>query len=526
MSKASVYWKSAWAALVAVLCILALAICIAPRDAYADGDDADILLGMYPIGAAGGTNNVYGSYDGGTFYRLASVYESAEGQSYMDNHYAQSCTSIIYHDGYFWALSGWGQAEDLFWPLISYSKDLVHWTHPEADKLLASGSTHGIPLETMPYIGPDKSIEAGKFEVVAPEWSITANGDIYIVFTAGYYGEWHGEATVDQMQAYTVRVSTLSAKDGTPDGDSGYLWPNQLKFVVDGAAKKLEFSNYENANYIDGQLFSDGGTDYLIIKRDGLKNQLYKTNNIADPKAWTHVNEEVTFGYEGPCMVKFNDKYRLYTDGVTGTRPNGVRVAVSDSLEKAGSWGEPNPPMFIDENDQQLVARHGSVITLKAGTPEWQVAKNLLDNQKRTVSGFMCRVYNPNSGEHFYTADGTESGYLASVGWNYEGKGWLAPSKNDKPVYRLYSGTDHHYTMSEEEKDWLVSVGWSYEGVGWYSAGEDGAPLYRQFNPNVDPTASFNNSGSHNYTTSKEENDSLVAVGWNAEGIGWYGLGS
>ena len=49
-------------------------------------------------------------------------------------------------------------------------------------------------------------------------------------------------------------------------------------------------------------------------------------------------------------------------------------------------------------------------------------------------------------------------------------------------------------------------------------------PLYRQFNPNVNPRASRNNSGSHNYTTSKAENDKLVSLGWKAEGIGWYGL--
>ena len=136
----------------------------------------------------------------------------------------------------------------------------------------------------------------------------------------------------------------------------------------------------------------------------------------------------------------------------------------------------------------------------------------------------MFRLYNPNSGEHFYTAVAAERDNIVAAGWNYEGKGWTAPETSDKPVYRLYSGTDHHYTTNLEEKDWLVEVGWSYEGIGWYSAGEDGVPLYRQFNPNVDPTAPFNNSGSHNYTTDKAENDWLVSIGWQPEGIGWYGL--
>ena len=136
----------------------------------------------------------------------------------------------------------------------------------------------------------------------------------------------------------------------------------------------------------------------------------------------------------------------------------------------------------------------------------------------------MHRLYNPNSGEHFYTASAKERDDVVAAGWRYEGVGWTAPVKSNSPVYRLYSGTDHHYTTSKAERDHLVSVGWKYEGVGWYSDDAKGVPLYRQFNPNVEPSAPRNNSGSHNYTTSKAENDHLVSVGWRAEGIGWYGM--
>ncbi len=30
----------------------------------------------------------------------------------------------------------------------------------------------------------------------------------------------------------------------------------------------------------------------------------------------------------------------------------------------------------------------------------------------------------------------------------------------------------------------------------------------------------------HNYTTSLSENNWLVSIGWQAEGIGWYGVGT
>jgi hypothetical protein len=136
----------------------------------------------------------------------------------------------------------------------------------------------------------------------------------------------------------------------------------------------------------------------------------------------------------------------------------------------------------------------------------------------------MYRLYNPWSGEHFYTSSASERDAIVASGWKYEGVGWTAPAESSKPVYRLYSGTDHHYTMDAGERDYLVSAGWKYEGIGWYSDEAEGTPLYRQYNPYVDPNAATNNSGSHNYTTSRTENDALVRAGWKAEGIAWYGL--
>ena len=132
----------------------------------------------------------------------------------------------------------------------------------------------------------------------------------------------------------------------------------------------------------------------------------------------------------------------------------------------------------------------------------------------------MYRLYNTNSGEHFYTSDANERNYLAGIGWNYEGIGWIAPASSNTPVYRLYNsyGGEHHYTTNLAERDMLISAGWSDEGIGWYSDDEQTVPLYRQYNPNA-----FANN--HNYTTSLAENDWLVSLGWRAEDIGWYGVG-
>lgn len=132
----------------------------------------------------------------------------------------------------------------------------------------------------------------------------------------------------------------------------------------------------------------------------------------------------------------------------------------------------------------------------------------------------MHRLYNPNSGEHFYTQNIAERDYLDRIGWNYEGIGWYAPKNSSDPVYRLYNPNagDHHYTLDSNEKDVLVSLGWKYEGIGWYSANKrTGQPLHRQYNPNAV-------AGCHNFTVDTKERDYLVSVGWHDEDIAWHGV--
>ena len=131
----------------------------------------------------------------------------------------------------------------------------------------------------------------------------------------------------------------------------------------------------------------------------------------------------------------------------------------------------------------------------------------------------MRRLYNPNSGEHFYTQSTKEMIGLVKAGWRYEGTGWHAPSSSSTPVYRLYNPNagDHHYTTSAEERDQLVEEGWNDEGIGWYSDDAESTPVYRLYNPNA-------KAGAHHYTTSAKERDGLVKKGWQDEGVGWYAL--
>lgn len=131
----------------------------------------------------------------------------------------------------------------------------------------------------------------------------------------------------------------------------------------------------------------------------------------------------------------------------------------------------------------------------------------------------LYRIYNPNSGEHFYTTSAEERNNLCGgkrAGWSYEGVLVVTP-ESGVPVFRLYNPNagDHHYTSSEEERDFLVSVGWNFEGTGFMADPDQAVPLYRQYNPNAI-------AGAHNYTSSTEERDGLVSLGWRDEQIGWY----
>lgn len=203
---------------------------------------------------------------------------------------------------------------------------------------------------------------------------------------------------------------------------------------------------------------------------------------------------------------------------------------------------------FDPDNATQAVNGqfNGDAFTLKNGADAGSYQYNTKDAAGDLMpvavvkANLMNRLYNPNSGEHFYTKDNHEKDELVKLDWKYEGIGWVAPEENEgttQPVYRLYNPNagDHHYTLNPEERDALVSFGWKAEGIGWYSPkdttnftttqtglGADVAipaqALLREYNPNAKA------AGAHNYTLNEAENDYLVSIGWIPEGTAWNAL--
>lgn len=166
------------------------------------------------------------------------------------------------------------------------------------------------------------------------------------------------------------------------------------------------------------------------------------------------------------------------------------------------------------EEEQQVISANGvEKKSENAGAAEKASDPELAGNRQ---SFPMYRLYNPNSGEHFYTASKGEAVFVRNAGWNYEGIGWYAPDSGT-PVYRVYNPNagDHHYTTNVGEKNHLVSLGWRDEGIKFYSSDNHEERLTRQYNPNA-------RAGSHNYTTNQAEANFLVKAGWRDEGTAWY----
>ena len=128
----------------------------------------------------------------------------------------------------------------------------------------------------------------------------------------------------------------------------------------------------------------------------------------------------------------------------------------------------------------------------------------------------MYRVYNPNNGEHLFTANKKEYDHLSKIGWNGEDIAWIAPKaslEGATAMTRMYdkNSGEHHYTKNEKEIKALEDLGWTNEGKKWATAAKNENVIHRLYNPNE------TRAGRHHYTLNDKEKDHLDSIGWNWE---------
>lgn len=197
------------------------------------------------------------------------------------------------------------------------------------------------------------------------------------------------------------------------------------------------------------------------------------------------------------------------------------------TAQKAGTATVALTYMLSSDFKKELLSKYPDAWTNIAptsyGSPDFMYAKYSNQTFYVTIKEHtvpLYRMYNPNSGEHFYTENSFERDSLVKTGWNYEGISEESPIKTvyNQAVYRVYNPNagDHFYTENKAEVAHLVSLGWRAEGIAFYSSTSTQTPIYRLYNPNA-------TVGTHFYTQSSAERDSLVRAGWNYEGTAWYG---
>jgi len=136
------------------------------------------------------------------------------------------------------------------------------------------------------------------------------------------------------------------------------------------------------------------------------------------------------------------------------------------------------------------------------------------------------RLYNANNGDHLLTKNKNEKNKVAAAGWKvettpkkeYGRAAFYVPVQEDsagkKQVYRIYNPNsgEHFYTTNKAEADYAVKKGWKHEtnkDYTWVSEGD--VKVYREFNPNN------RTAGSHNFTTDLQEHKNVVKAGWRDE---------
>lgn len=301
--------------------------------------------------------------------------------------------------------------------------------------------------------------EAERVRALAAEMQRQA-GDQIIVGDASI--NWYASDMFSKISNPGIPVIELHMDSASPDARGGHV-------IIDGDLSP-DSDDTNLANFISG--FFPGRANTLV-RRNDLRNC-----NVCARRGINYRLMECGFISNRGDLDKFNGNIGALAAGILEVFGIGTQPAPEPA---------PEPP----QEDPKFY-------------PPAQVA-----------GATVKRIYNPNTGEHFFTADSTEADALAELGWDVEGDAWNNNS-GVRMIYRLmnpYSGF-HMFTISHGEACHMVDGGWKYEGVaGFASAVKNESPVYRVFNQGADQ---------HLFTRDANEAASLIKDGWVDEGVAFY----
>ncbi|MEY8515248.1 hypothetical protein [Lactococcus taiwanensis] len=341
------------------------------------------------------------------------------------------------------------------------------------------------------------------------------------------------EATTPKIEgAYRAATVLLTQNyDSLTEEDRNLIFQlsNELLRAMHNEVKKQPNDAYdtEKINAFN-QLIDDLFVDYnkQILKDSLTENQLIELfQDFLEFKAEARERDEKTNTTISDLFKKLNQGVIVWTnnleerveDLVLETGKLNSKVSESEITSIANDI-EGLPKLGVDsvriEKLKVKIAKAQELFELIS--KDESSAPNTTDQASTIVEVY--RLYNANTGEHFYTKNSAERANLKRVGWRDEGLGWNSATSG-KAVYRVYNpnakGGDHYYTMSKWEAQQLVDKGWHWDNNGapaFYSNGSKN--LYVAYNPNA-------TSGAHNYTTSSYEQNYLLKNGWIYGTVAW-----
>ncbi len=376
-----------------------------------------------------------------------------------------------------------------------------------------------------------------------------SQSEIRVEYDDGLFSAWYSEYcdfNDDGIVTYGEYLEAREVSGYDYDKDKAIYYNNVYggniyAFSLDNASNPVTVHLEGRRNIDDweivGESYGYDGTVYRDYRYKYGRTMLIcpeedENNNVVgfDSYPFEHFMSDCVIFHYNEILGKWEKLNKHYASDENGRinadlRGNGMYVIVN--YEDYGEEpDESNLDVVIVDAD---TPETGNIISVDESTGQATV-NDAVTGISRIVDisvvqeGSVFRMYNPNTGEHFYTKSETECDQLVKAGWNHEDdQDFTVVDAGDDdaiPVYRLYNPNDggmHFYTENASETRGLSKVGWIYEGISHYvykKTSTKGAIQYRLYNPN-------SSNGAHHWTSDVDEWSFLKSIGWNDEGPCW-----